>query len=183
MCKMQQYMYPLLIILHLLLISCTRTELTINELEVLLETDEYGNKRTQERTAIINDVIHIFSDASLNKSIHVHAAELLGELRAIEAVDILIARIVDVEYEYWDHAGRQYPCVPALIKIGKPASHAVLREIRKPMEDYRRLALARVLIAVEGPKVGLFMLEQEIADAKTPEERENLQKALKYFAE
>jgi hypothetical protein len=62
------------------------------------------------------------------------AIDLLGELRSVEAVDFLINRIdfspMTLLWSDQKHAG--YPCVNALIKIGKPASLELL-----PVSDHQ----------------------------------------------
>ena len=139
---------------------------------------------SSERRAIIDGMLRIVADVNTHEALRVAAAKFLGELRAIEATDTLIAH--SLEFKHASHSNFHYaglyPCVSALIEIGRPASEAVLQEMKRPLDERHREAFAEILLSVEGRNVGRFMLEQEIADAKRPEERENLLKSLEYFS-
>jgi hypothetical protein len=90
------------------------------------------------------------------------AIDLLGELRSVEAVDFLINRIdfspMTLLWSDQKHAG--YPCVNALIKIGKPASLGTVARLGSPdLTATQRRLLLTVLNGVEGKKLAVFLLE------------------------
>jgi len=145
--------------------------------------DQYHVELGQQRQELMRNLISIVANDKSDEVGRTRAVDLLGDLRASEAAEILVENIVEIptlDPRGLSSRGR-YACVAALVKIGKPATGAVLKEFRKPISDDRQLALVDVLAGVEGRKVGRFLLEEEIADAKTAEERDNLNKALRMF--
>ena len=134
----------------------------------------------KRRLHSIKSLMRILDDESLPNSARMESARMLGHLRASQAVDLLIKHI-RLGPLFVSDGANEHPCHDALIRIGKPASKAVLKELHKPMKELRRMALVTVLAGVEGRQVGRFMLQQEIAKAKTPEARHNLQLGLKAF--
>jgi len=148
-----------------------------------LDSDRFVAKMIRDRERLINGLLAIVPDAEAKRTLRIRAVKSLGVLRATEAVPILILHIdvIQAAVVKKKTIGTLYPCVPALSKIGKPASRAVLKELHKPMKKLRRLALAVVLAGVEGRQVGRFMLQEEIRKAKTLKERQNLQAGLKAF--
>lgn len=98
------------------------------------------------------------------------AIDLLGEFRSAEAVDLLINRIdfspMTLIWSDQKHAG--YPCVNALIKIGKPASLGTIARLGSPdLTDTQRRLLLRVLNGVEGKNLAVFLLENARDHAET----------------
>lgn len=155
----------------------------LKELKRQLSTDERSAQLIGIREELIKNLIQIVEEDKGDRSTRVRAVRTLGQFRAVEATQVLVRNIDRIMPEIIDAKtiSTIFPCVPALIRIGKPASRAVLKELQKPMKKARRMALAVVLGGVEGRQVGRFMLQHEIAKSKTSQERHNLQLGLKSF--
>jgi len=138
----------------------------------------------KRKKASVKSLIAILRDVTLSKSTRIEAAIILGDLRASEAVDALIEnltlepglRAINIK------TGESlYLCYAALLRIGKPASRRAIILLRTENTRLRRTLLAGIVGRVEGRQVGKFLLQQEIAKARTPKERRNLQAGLKAF--
>lgn len=119
----------------------------------------------------------------LAKEIRLRAVEILGQIRASEAVPVLVEYLDKIQPDLID-AKTLYtvaPCVPALVYIGKPATIEVLKELRKPQKKWRHLLLITVLHDVEGLNVGRLILNETIASTKNVQERKHLQAAKTLF--
>jgi len=149
----------------------------------ILERHAFSTTFRRHRSDSVKALITIIEDKNLPLTVRLEAVRMVGEIRAPEAVDVLLIHLNSLRAEKISETtmASGFPCVPSLIKIGKPASFGVLKEFHKPVKKLRRFALAVVLAGVEGRQVGRFMLQREIAKAKTPEERRNLQAGLKAF--
>lgn len=111
------------------------------------------------------------------------AVELLGDMRATAAVDVLIANI-DVDYPRISHelensAGTA--CADALIKIGKPGSLGCLRAVSAENDERRMRLLVEVIRRVEGERFGKMMVLEAAQNEKDASKRINLEKAAKVF--
>lgn len=157
--------------------------LGLQQLKGQLAKEETSAHFIPMREKFIDNLVKIVADNETPRSTRVRAVQILGKFRAAEATEVLVRHVDKIipETILGKTVSSLYPCVPALIKVGKPSSRAVLKELRKPMKGTRRLALAVVLAGVEGRQVGRFMLQHEIAKAKTPEERRNLQASMNAF--
>lgn len=113
---------------------------------------------------------------------------LLGELRAVEAVPVLIEDIgyknprSIVATEPLDKDG-WYPAVEALSKIGMPAIEPIIKKLGGYDEEcLGRELCCWVIKKVLGPRLGRVRLEIAIEESKKPEVKKNLQAAVnKYF--
>jgi hypothetical protein len=112
-----------------------------------------------------------------------HAVNVLGDIRAIEATQILVEHITQVvpSATNGNIFGDDAPYLPALVKIGKPGAKAALKELRKPMKIPRRLLLLMVIRQVEGRRAGELLFKNEIATANGSGERKNLEDAFAEF--
>ena len=137
----------------------------------------------KRRLASVAALIKLVRDKRVPLSIRLEAVRILEVVRAPEAVDALLSQLTSITAEKFGEKTFEtlYPCVPALVKIGKPSSRAVLKELRKPMKKIRRLALAVVLAGVEGRKVGRLLINDEITEADSAAVRKNLKLGLKAF--
>lgn len=140
-----------------------------------------------ERTELVRELICIVDQ---KKQLHVIdgpsvlAIKMLGELRSVEAVDTLIANI-DVGDPTPDFELRSlkeyYPCVGALIKVGKPSSIAAVKKLADEKSEQRRKLLCLTIEEVEGKPLGIVMIENTLASAGTEDVKQNLRAALAHF--
>lgn len=157
-----------------------RRERLTHKLRKGILADEVLEKRRQ----LTGRLITIVSDESATHEIRVRAAKLLGRMRARKAVPTLIKHLSSIIPESVSEKTIEtiFPCIPPLVDIGKPSANAVLIELRKPMEDYRRLALVTVLLKVEGRKVSKFRLQDALASRRVKAERKCLLVSLNTLA-
>jgi hypothetical protein len=111
------------------------------------------------------------------------AIEILGDLRAAEAVDQLAANITltppVIEWEIRRKEER-YLCAVALAKIGVPAVPAMLKIIRTGDDEVARQVAAWVLNEVLGADLAPVLLEGALKSAERPEEQARIKAALQY---
>ena len=135
-------------------------------LELRWDTDVVKNidRHVACRRLLVERLIKVATDEKVNYSLREEAIDLLGKMRAVEAVDDLIG-IVD----YWNRNASmrafnpRFAAAEALIKIGKPASLKAVEAIKDPNNPIREGLLIRVIVMVEGPKVAGIMLEDGAA--------------------
>lgn len=113
------------------------------------------------------------------------AIRMLGELRAVEAVDLLLDRI-DVRTErigseLFIFADADGFVVDALQKIGKPSSIKAIEYLAKDKSSERAKMYVRVITLVEGVDIGKEMVRLAIEKEMDPQKKERLQKALPLF--
>lgn len=102
------------------------------------------------------------------------AIELLGEYRAVAAVDLLIEEIEAPPGHGWvdgPEPSRKYPSVHALIKVGEPAITRILAvRTAKPMTERELKLFSYVIwiyyVPLEEQEVGLFRMERLLAIEK-----------------
>jgi hypothetical protein len=104
------------------------------------------------------------------RMVRIHAVNVLGDIRAIEATQILVEHITQVVPSVTNHIifGDSAPCLNALIKIGKPGAKAAMKELRKPMKIPRRILLAVVIAKVEGRRAGGTSLQKRNRHCEWP---------------
>jgi|WetSurMetagenome_2_1015567.scaffolds.fasta_scaffold24945_1 hypothetical protein len=116
------------------------------------------------------------------------AISVLGELRAPEAVHVLLKWAVAEDVPFIDNAlaagSRPSPAFLALVKIGKPAEPALLDSMRlKPEKAIWGISIG-ILKEIEGVKCAAIILEEAIAEeAADSPAKEHLQAALKKLKE
>lgn len=120
------------------------------------------------------------------------AIRLLGEFRASESVEVLVDRIDLLLYWSDEEAGASkaeeailwsqgYGAAGALIKIGKPAVPACIRRISQAEDPLVRKLCARVILEIEGSRIGKLVVGDALAEAATEQQRQRLTEALKFF--
>lgn len=120
--------------------------------------------------------------------------EALGEMRAVEAAPLL-ATIIDTYVSDGSGVGysittdNTFGCVPALVKIGKPAAAACLEAIallpasvREERRHLERLP-GLVLLRVEGKDVARLLLEQRKGETLNAEQTANLDRVISWLDE
>jgi hypothetical protein len=114
------------------------------------------------------------------------AIRMLGELRAVEAVDILLDRI-DVQTIVVGSEATIFPgygVVPAaLTSIGKPASTRAVEYLASDKSKERSKQYCRVIIGVEGYELGREMLRLAAAREKDPAKRTRLESGVQLISE
>lgn len=120
-------------------------------------------------------MLTLFSTATL-------AIDLLGEYRAVEAIDFLLMNVtlkseyLRVEYNPYD----VYPCARALIKIGVPARHAIWQRVADgPLTDEEIRVLGYILWSTDGQDITTIILKHRIMSAKTPAELARLESIMR----
>ena len=131
--------------------------------------------------AIVRKQRQTYDDSSDEKFL---AVQLLGNLRAAKAVEVLLDNIsfcpaIRTELLPFETT---FPCVGALVKIGKPSVEGMLKRLDRQY-DYDKmgtLVLYGVVVkGVEGREAGKALLEGELEKART--RQANLAEMLFYF--
>jgi len=142
-----------------------------------------------ERQGTITNLIALIQDRSPNSqwlfwdSSENLAIRVLGEMRAVEAVPVLVKWAAPPEggYKVLNLGISPYnsPAAQALVKIGKPAEPALLEVAKKsPQKMIWSISLI-ILQEIEGPKCLEVILEDAIAKETEAAAKANLQEGLK----
>lgn len=113
------------------------------------------------------------------QSVRNAAIEILGDLRAEEAVDLLIENLSpppSVPRTSWPFKGYP-PAIEALAKIGKPATAKLMKAIVDTTEQDTIRGLGLALIHIEGFAGGKELLESAIRSEGDKKRRTRLQAA------
>jgi len=115
-----------------------------------------------------------------------HAIRTLGEIRAKEAVPMLVSMV-----DFLGQGGASFtltidnlhPCVPALVDIGVPCTSAAIQELREPTTGPERRERCQQLLLVVlsrlyGEAAAKVILTEAITKVDTETQREKLEKAL-----
>jgi hypothetical protein len=155
--------------------------MTVQEMEKVVNRILKKNKR------LITGLIQQLREEQLSNEGKVYAVYLLGNLRAYAAVDRLIANI-DLKASSVDPKTRigrwgPYPAQGALVKIGKPASSAVLESLSKEKDALRRKLMCAVLVDVEGKEISQIRIRKKLKTEPYPEKQSLLKSALKLISD
>ena len=116
--------------------------------------------------------------------------ELLGDLRAIEAVPYLIKHLTyRVPYKRLEiNPIQAYPCARALIRIGTPAYPEIWSRLREPVNNELETRLVAYIVRqIAGHEIGLVRLEAARRDADNINtvdggtQRKNLDDLIKHY--
>ncbi len=136
---------------------------------------------SQTRQDVISALLPIM-DGTFSADVKRDVAKVLGEYRAVEAVDILV-RNLDLELEprilkgLIKHADL-YPISQALSKIGKPAIPALLARIAET-DNFALIArCAKVCVEIEGREVAELVVNRHLEKVPTSEAKQRLKQAL-----
>lgn len=127
----------------------------------------------KNRASVITEMITVINSKSAVEQ-KIEAIKVLGTIRAKEAVPILIENISIVASEYvkdLPSLENLYPCVSALIEIGKPASEKLVEKLCDSLPELNRRLYVTALVKIETPKVAKFILDAKI---QTVAEKEKL---------
>lgn len=134
--------------------------------------------------ALVSDLIAVVAEERERHELHDRkeiAIQLLGELRAVGAVDLLLDNI-DLKlpgYILEANPLEIYPCTAALVQIGQPSVNALMRRLDRPQSERRRRLYRVVVEGVAGAGGGRLQLEAELLRAQA--RQANLQAMLRVF--
>lgn len=131
------------------------------------------------RAASVRQLVLLLEDAKKPRSARLSAAKMLGILRAGEAVDPLVAHM-SLMPELIDDRSifGLYPCVKALVDIGKPSTRKMLINLQTSSEPTIRKLSAEVLLHVEGHDTAIFLVKALFANEKDSASKSRLESAL-----
>ena len=125
----------------------------------------------EQRNADIKSLIAVLEDKTANTEFNGpfhYAVELLGEYRAVEAIDALMAKILYVpsnfELDEMLSRERYYVCAVALVKIGFPCLEKIYLRMPKAEEKERQL-LAWIVSEMLGKEEAIAVLDVQKAKA------------------
>ena len=179
--KRRLYYFLTFILIMLSAVTATNSQSQQEEAKEIQNQAERIWDLQRERTENIKFLLDIAkNDNERWNEVRVLAVRVLGEIRAEEAVPILIENIDIIHLRIIKEKTEATlePCRTALIKIGKASSRLALEELAKDMIDNWRLLLTQVIQKVEGNEVGTFIIERAIKSAASPKAKENLGKSL-----
>lgn len=114
-----------------------------------------------------------------------YAAKVVGEMRAEEALPELcrlLGKRSNPRIGVSANIADTMPAEMALIKIGKPASRAMVDILcRENTDEIQRSSACYVLKEIEDPDVAIFILNKRLKDTTNDNEKENLKKAIKHI--
>lgn len=111
---------------------------------------------------------------------------LLGDLRATEAIPLLLDNITYLNPKYqtpsYLSAKDKYPAVESLIKIGIPAVQPVIEKLGTyDKASFARKNCCRILKEILGLRLAQLKLQIAIEETKEPTVKQNLTSVLPYF--
>ena len=112
---------------------------------------------------VIGDIKGQLDQGHLSNEGRVYAIYLLGQLRAAEAVTVLIENIdftaARVDSKVGIGRWGMYPAQEALGKIGTPAVNIILEKLPTERDGLRRKLMCLVISDVEGKAVGTMLVK------------------------
>lgn len=151
------------------------------QLKEKLKSDKFAEGLVRERAGLIKGLLVIVNDNSSPMEARVRAVDILGKIRATEAVGSLLKHISIIMPEGIEEKTIEtmYPCVRALADIGNPGSRESLATLPKTADGTKRLLLVTVIERVEGAEVAQFLIKKAMSSCEDEKEKGNLGKALK----
>ena len=167
--------------------SSEATDLTTGiRSESLAERNATAERLLSNRQAVIRSLLAIAEDETAKAKLWTQGPSvlnstlvLLGELRADDAVPILIVNLSPRtgQEAKIDETGYS-PAAEALIRIGIPAAKQILVELRKELDPQRLQACCMVLERIYTAPVASLVLTHEADGEKRTAESARLKKAL-----
>lgn len=135
----------------------------------------------QARQAVISALLPIM-DGDSSADAKRDVAKVLGEYRAVEAVDTLV-RNLELELQPRILKGLVkdadvYPISRALSKIGKPAIPALLARIAETDDTALIERCAQICVEIEGREVAELVMNRHAEKVPTSEAKQRLKQAL-----
>ncbi len=139
-----------------------------------------------ERKAAIDALLEVVraEDAPANRFSRTQAMLVLGEYRAIEAVEILWDRITYVgAAPVWEpHPLSRHPAAYALAQIGSPAMRGLYARLGRPVSNDELRLIAFVVEWIDGKELGLARLTMTLSHVEgTGANRENLSRLIEVY--
>jgi hypothetical protein len=154
--------------------------------ERIEQIEKAGEAYLENRKATIREFMNLL-EGNGRKSIYAYLSNrMLGEMRATEAVPLLVS-MIDTQIPHGVTLSitidSMFPCVTALINIGKPGASACLEQIvRLTLEErerpFKEKLLCLVIVRVEGEKIARILLEDKKETLTDPQEMENVERAI-----
>lgn len=165
------------------------------------EVKQARDELVAARKVLVGDLVAIIKEKKnrLRKRASVEAAMfVLGEMRAVEAVEVLVDHIgfpyvhegggyapLEVEGGMWHKGlkgiGRIYAAAQALIKIGEPCIESIMNKLSVTEGMNERLACFGVLVDLKGEATGQSMLKDAIEGETESKKKERLQRSLEFW--
>jgi hypothetical protein len=160
-------------------------------------TISFLTKVIEDEKMKANVVINADGEPVLNEagtSAVLAAMRVLGEYRAVEAIDPLLRNIT-----FWCPQAREpigpflggtvrshpklFPAVRALINIGNAVTPLALRYLKsdEPQAEEKVKNLAYVIASIEGKNTAISLLERELSAETHEKAHANIQKAIEYL--
>lgn len=185
---MRVYIKNILISLSVLLLSSAtlRGESEMKPVD-LIKADEpekriQGMKTLrQARQDIIQTLIPIL-DGQFSAEVKEDTAKVLGEYRAVEAVDALVRNIeLDIRMRFikgWLKEEDIHPISHALVKIGTPAVPAVLMKITQTDNQALLKRCAQICLEIEGRDIAEIVIKKHSDKQTDADAKQKLNQAL-----
>jgi len=132
---------------------------------------------------IIGNIMAQLRQDGLKNESKVYAVYLLGQLKAAQAVTVLLENI-DLKASKVDPKGGigrwgVYPAQEALSKIGQPAVNMILDKLPTERDELRRKLMCSVIADVEGKDFGTMLVKLRSDQEQDPVRKGHLELALK----
>jgi hypothetical protein len=118
-----------------------------------------------------------------------NALELLGEIRAAEAIPILFENLTHKVFvaqgslSDFSNPSKNYPSVGSLIKIGTPALEKTWYRIQMSDDPLERKLCCWILREVQGKEVAHKLMEEKASAIEDTHKKRNYEAALRLFRE
>ena len=153
--------------------------------ENYIEREQAAREILQSRRETIEElekIVRRFIKDENRKGTAKTAIVLLGKLRSVECVPLLAENLALYVF-YKDRKRTQsledaFPCVGALIEIGKPAVSPMIKNLETSEDEKVRELSARVIRYVEGPEIGRIVIEKAIEKQTDSRKKAKLEAAL-----
>lgn len=141
----------------------------------------FVEKQMNARSKQIGELIDIVKDSNCEMASRISSVQVLGGIRAVEAVDVLFEHLTIITPSKVKEKSAEIvaPCMPALVAIGKPSSGKALTALAREADAWRRFLLLTILYRVEGEKCARHLLQEAIRLADGAPEKANLEAALR----
>jgi hypothetical protein len=132
---------------------------------------------------IIDNIMGQLHQGGISNESKTYTVYMLGQLRAVEAVTVLLENI-DLKASKVDPKGGigrwgMYPAQEALSKIGQPAVNMILDKLPTERDELRRKLMCYVISDVEGKDFGKILVKLRIDQEQDPIRKGHLELALK----
>ncbi|MBU1858224.1 MAG: hypothetical protein KKC28_14700 [Verrucomicrobia bacterium] len=141
---------------------------------------EYNGKKSND---LQNSLIEILAQPEYSNEAKCAAAVLIGRCKIDKGLDMLSKNISLFDGSPDPIGFETFPAKLALIRIGKPATPFMIKNLEESDNEVVRDLSAQVISAVEGSEGGRFVIEKAIEKQTDKDKRQKLEAILntKYF--